>query len=106
MANSSGPRAIPLHQSLIRPLLLGGGERTLTLINGVISGALIFGIGSWQAAVFGLFFAVAVQWMLVKMAKTDTQLFDVFKRSIAYQKYYPAQAHFSAPPANVKYFVK
>jgi len=96
-------RTVVLHQSLIRPLLLGGAERTLAMINGVISSALIFGIGSWQAAVLGVIFAVVVHWLLVQLAKKDTQFFDIYKRHLQYQDYYPAQACHTAPPPIIKY---
>ena len=38
------PRRAPVHPSLIRPLLLGGAERELVLMNGTIIAALIFGV--------------------------------------------------------------
>lgn len=100
----SESRKVVLHASLIRPILLGGAERTLALINGVIAAGLIFGIGSWQAAVLGVVFALVVHWGLVQLAKKDTQFFDVYKRHITYQDYYPAQAQHTAPPALVKYY--
>lgn len=96
-------RKVVLHQSLIRPVLLGGAERTLALLNGVISAGLIFGIGSWQAAVLGVVFAIVVHWFLVQLAKNDTQFFDIYRRHIQYQDYYPAQANHKAPPPIIKY---
>jgi type IV secretory pathway TrbD component len=100
----SGLRKVVLHPSLIRPILLGGAERTLALLNGVIAAGLIFGIGSWQAATLGVVFAVGVHWGLVQLAKKDTQFFDIYKRHITYQDYYPAQAANSAPAPIIKYF--
>ncbi len=99
----SALRTVVLHQSLIRPLLLGGAERTLALLNGVMASGLIFGIGSWQAGVLGVFFAVGVHWGLVQLAKKDTQFFDIYKRHVQYQDYYPAQASHSAPAPLIKY---
>lgn len=96
-------RKVVLHQSLIRPLLLGGAERTLALLNGVVSAGLIFGIGSWQAAVLGVAFAFVVHWGLVELAKKDTQFFDIYRRHIQYQDYYPAQASHDAPAPLIKY---
>jgi len=81
-------RSVVLHQSLIRPILLGGAERELALLNGVIAVGLIFGIGSWQAAVLGVIWAVFVHWGLVQLANRDTQFFDIYKRHVAYQDYY------------------
>jgi type IV secretory pathway TrbD component len=96
-------RKVVLHQSLIRPILLGGAERALAMLNGVVSAALIFGIGSWQAAVLGAAFAVVVHWALVELAKRDTQFFDIYRRHVQYQDYYPAQASHSAPAPLIKY---
>lgn len=101
----SEQRKVVLHQSLIRPILLGGAERTLALVNGVIAAALIFGIGSWQAAVMGFGFAVVVHWGLVELAKKDTQFFDIYRRHITYQDYYPAQGQYTAPAPIIKYYV-
>jgi type IV secretion system protein VirB3 len=100
---SDEARRVVMHQSLIRPILLGGAERTLALLNGVIAAALIFGIGSWQAGLFGVFFAVVVHAGLVRLAKKDTQFFEIYKRHIMYQDYYPAQAGYTAPAPIIKY---
>jgi len=97
-------RSVVLHQSLIRPILLGGAERELALLNGVIAVGLIFGIGSWQAAVLGVIWAVVVHWGLVQLANRDTQFFDIYKRHVAYQDYYPAQAAQTAPAPIIKYY--
>lgn len=101
---STGPRRCVLHQSLIRPILVGGGERNLVHLNGVISAALIFGIGSIYAVILGLIFAVIAQYGLVALAKKDAQFFDVYRRHILYQDYYPPRALESAPIALVKYW--
>lgn len=99
----SEQRKVILHASLTRPILLGGGERELVLVNGVVAAGLIFGIGSWQAALLGIGFAVVVHWALVELAKKDTQFFSVYKRHITYQDYYPAAAYHSAPAPIIKY---
>jgi len=98
-----GRRRIPIHQSLVRPILLGGAERSLVLITGVIAAGLVFGIGSWQAAVFGIIFALVAHMVLVNLAKQDCQFFDVYKRHITYQNFYPAQAPYTAAAPLVKY---
>lgn len=96
-------RTVVLHQSLIRPILLGGAERSLALLNGVVSAALIFGIGSWQAGALGVVFAIVVHWGLVQLAKQDTQFFDIYRRHVQYQDYYPAQSSPWATPPLIKY---
>ena len=96
------PRKVVLHQSLTRPMLLGGAERARALANGVVVLAMVFGVGSWQAAVIGIALGLLVQAGLVRLAKADTQFFDVYRRHINYQDYYPAQTPYSAPVALVR----
>lgn len=95
--------AIPIHQSLTRPILIGGAERTLAFVNGIISTALIFGIGSMEAAIFGIFMALGVHWALVQVASRDPQFSEVYQRHVVFQTYYPARAAHTAPPAVIKY---
>lgn len=97
-------RRVVIHQSLVRPLLLGGAERDLVLVNGSIAAGLIFGAGSWQAALLGVAFAIGGHAIMVWMAKKDTRGFAVYKRHIEYQSYYPAQALHTAPPPIVRYY--
>lgn len=96
------PRKVVLHQSLTRPNLLGGAERELAMVNGIVTAALVFGVGSWKAAVLGIVMAFVVHAALVRLAKKDVQFFDVYRRHIHYQDYYPAQTPHSAPPALVR----
>ena len=35
----------PIHQSLVRPILLAGAERRLAILNWLFMAALIFGVG-------------------------------------------------------------
>lgn len=99
----SKTRTVVLHQSLIRPILLAGAERRAVLILGVVVMALVFGIGSWQAAVLGIMIGLGGHWGLVQLAKKDTQYLDVFERQLYHQDYYPAQASHDAPPPIIKY---
>lgn len=98
----SALKKTPIHPSLVRPILVAGAERTLSLVNIVVAMALIFGIGSLTAAIYGAIQTLAVHWALVRLAKKDPQFSAVYKRHITYQPYYPARAHHSAPPALVK----
>jgi type IV secretory pathway TrbD component len=93
-------RKIPLHPSTIRPMLLGGAEREITLVNAVLSFALVF-YGTLYISVFvgmaiaaaGLFF----QWAARIAGKKDPMGLKVFRRHIHYQTFYPAAAHPDAP---------
>jgi type IV secretory pathway TrbD component len=95
--------SVAIHQSLCRPILIGGAERTLAFVNGIISAALIFGIGSLAATAFGLVMAFGVHWALVKLATKDSQFSEVYQRHVIYQIYYPARAAYTASPQIVKY---
>jgi type IV secretion system protein VirB3 len=94
---------IPIHASLIRPLLIAGCERKLVLLNCVTAFALIFGIGNVMSVVVGLFLAIGLHWGLVQIAKKDPQFSDVYSRHIRYQTFYPAKSHHSAPSQIIRY---
>ncbi len=94
-------RRIPIHHSLLRPQLLAGGERTLTILNVMTCSAMIFGIGGEFGIVGGIVIFAIVQWFLTMMARRDTQAFDVYRGHIALQKYYPAGEWIDAPYAPV-----
>lgn len=92
MSDAARPRSIPIHSSLLRPNLLAGGERTLTLLNMTLASVMIFGIGTLPAIAAGLVTGAVIQWMLTLMAKRDPQAFDTYRRHIHQQKFYPAAA--------------
>lgn len=89
---STETRRVPVHQSLLRPNLLAGGERTLSLLNGAISAALVFGVPGIASKVAGIAFGMAAQWILVLVARRDPQAMDVYRRHIRIEKFYPAAA--------------
>ena len=91
-----------LHQSLIRPNLLGGAERDLVQVNALAAVILIFGVSTKASIIFGLAMAFGVQWGLVQLAKRDPQWFAIYKRHIKYQPFYPARALHNAAPGRVK----
>ncbi len=91
-----------LHQSLTRPILLAGGERDLTMANLTLAMVMIVGMRSLFAAAAGVIICTGIQFLLRTWAKVDPQMFDVFRRSMRYQKMYPAQALESALPPEIK----
>lgn len=99
----NGPRKVVLRQSLVRPILLAGAERELTMLLGVIAAGLVFGIGSKEGVVMGVLLWLVGHWGLVQIAKIDPQMREVFMRLINHKKYYPAQTSDSAPSAFIKY---
>src|SRR3989442_11648448 len=94
------PRRAPIHPSLTRPLLLGGAERDLVLVNGTISAALIFGVGfPWVSLNIAGLLATGGHWALTRAAKYDPRLSGFRVRHVRYQPYYPARPLTEAPPA-------
>src|SRR5437867_10523581 len=66
------PRRAPIHPSLTRPLLLGGAERELVLMNGTIIAALIFGVGfHWVSLTMAGLLATIGHWAVTPAAKYD-----------------------------------
>ena len=84
----------PIHPSLVRPILLAGGERELVLINVVLIFALVLGVGP-NPVTLGLagVLATAGHGALVALAKVDPQGWRVFARHFQYRDFYPARAH-------------
>ncbi len=79
----SGLRKLPIHEALIRPILLAGADRELTLANGVICVALVFGIGisKYTIGVVALLLT-AGQWALGRAGRYDVQLRSVYLRHV------------------------
>ena len=92
----------PLHPSLVRPVLLGGAERELVLVNTVTVIALVLGLGPHLASLgLAALLATVGHSALVLAARYDAQMFRVYARHIHYQAFYPARALHGAPVAVV-----
>jgi type IV secretion system protein VirB3 len=88
-----------IHQSLARPILLAGAERSLAITNWIIAAAIIFGGGlHWYTVAASILLATAGHWALQQSAKFDAQLSRVYVRHMRYQAYYPPRASIDAPP--------
>jgi type IV secretory pathway TrbD component len=85
------PRRIAIHRSLNRPHLLLGAERSLVLLAGLVTALLLFS-GNISAAsiVLAISFWSCSFWALVRMAKADPQMSQVYQRHIRYRPYYSA----------------
>ncbi len=99
---TSEVRTLPIHASLMRPILLAGADRELTLVNAVVCFALLFGIGlsTWTGAVVALL-ATAGQWGLGRVTRYDPDFRRVYARQIQLQAYYPAATSVHASRAVV-----
>lgn len=97
-----GPRTTPLHPSLTRPILLGGAERELVVIEGTTIAALTFGVGFHllTLALAGVLATIGHS-LLTMAAKADPQMLRVYTRHVRYQPFYLAQTHPAAPPTTI-----
>lgn len=101
------PRKVPIHPSLIRPLLLAGAERELVLVNVVVIAALVFGVGfHWLSLLVAVGLGTAGHWLLVQAANADPYLSRIYKRHLDYDEFYLAQASALSRPRVVRSSVK
>ncbi|MDA8093943.1 MAG: conjugal transfer protein TrbD [Betaproteobacteria bacterium] len=84
--------SVPIHESLNRPILMLGGERTLVLMLLMVSGVFIFSLAKVWAAGVGITLWVVGQWALTRAAGYDDQLSKTGPRSLKYRRFYPSQA--------------
>ncbi|GHV28578.1 hypothetical protein FACS1894167_05980 [Synergistales bacterium] len=87
-------RIIPIHRSLTRPLLLMGCDRVLFLMLCMVV-TLLAGPGGLMTKNYVNMLLAVLLFLggregLVHMAKTDSQMSDVFRRSTQYRAEYPA----------------
>ncbi len=95
----------PLHPSLVRPILLGGAERELVLINAILIAVLLLGIGPHLLTFLtAALLATAGHSILVLAASYDPQMWRVYSRHLAYSTFYPARALYTARPALIHPF--
>lgn len=88
-----------LHQvnkATIRPILVAGVEKRLTMVNALISFPLIASAHfHLPASLIGVAFFVVMQFILRIVSKSDPMLSTLFKRSTRYsmKPYFPAKSH-------------
>ena len=101
------PRKIPVHQSLVRPLLVAGAERELVLVNVVVIAALVFGVGfHWLSLLVAVGLGTAGQWLLVQAANMDPYLSRIYKRHLGYHVFYLAAGSVASARGPVRSSVK
>ncbi|MBC5825370.1 MAG: VirB3 family type IV secretion system protein [Candidatus Eremiobacteraeota bacterium] len=96
MAHRDDRRVLPIHQSLVQPLLILGAERELVIISAIAAAMLIFSVGNAYFAVVGILFWLLTLTALQRLAKVDTQMSKTYVRHVRHRSYYPACAHSSA----------
>lgn len=83
---------VVIHQSLMRPLLVMGGERNLVLMTGMVAGIFIFSLHQWWAALAGVLLWTVGVWALQALAKLDAQFSAVYIRHLRFRRFYQSQA--------------
>jgi type IV secretory pathway TrbD component len=86
------PRTIPIHASLIRPILLMGAERELVLVSAIIAAVLVMSLERLIFTVAGVVFWGLSLAILQRAAKADPQFSRVYLRHTRYRAYYAAQS--------------
>ncbi len=96
MPDRNDRRILPIHQSLVQPLLILGAERELVIVSAIAAAMLIFSLANAYFAVVGILFWFLALTGLQRLAKADTQMSKTYVRHVRYRSYYPACAHSSA----------
>lgn len=85
-------KANTVRQSLLQPILFMGGERELALVTIMVGVAMVIFVQTWIAFFSGLALLILAPPLLRAMAKKDAQMSKVYRRSLNYQKFYPASS--------------
>ena len=97
----------PIHASLVRPILLGGAERELVLINLLAIVVLLLGVGPHPITILlAALLGSAGHSLLMIAARFDPQMWRVYARHLLYQPFYPALPSFEAPLSPIHPFHK
>lgn len=75
---------VPVHRSLVEPILLGGAPRGFAIVNGTVSAALALGLQQWLA---GLVLWAVMQTLGVFAAKRDPDFAAVVLRHLRQRSY-------------------
>jgi type IV secretion system protein VirB3 len=96
------PRTIPVHASLMRPILLMGAERELVLISAIIAAVLVLSLERLLFTVVGMVFWSLSLAALQRAAKADPQFSRVYLRHARYRAYYAAQSRVTARISSIR----
>jgi len=77
---------VPVHRSLIRPMLVMGGERELVMMTGMFAGIFIVSFFQVWAFVTGVLIWFVGIFFLQRMGEKDALLSKVFIRSLRYSR--------------------
>ena len=98
-------REQPLHRSLTQPILLGGAERELAILEGTVIACFTVGLGFHLATIgMALVIGTVGHSLLKRAARHDPQMSRVYIRHVRYRISYPARADRRAAPRPVVAF--
>lgn len=81
-----------IHRAFHQPILLGGAERSPALTLGLVAVALAFNGATLVAVVIAAVLWFAGFPLLRRAAKADPKMFEVYRRSVRHQGYYPPRS--------------
>jgi len=76
---------IPVHRSLVTPLLLGGAPRGIAILNGTLAAAIGLGLQQWTA---GLIVGACAHSLAVMATRRDPDFAIVLHRHLRQKVYY------------------
>ena len=94
--DDAGPTATQCHQSLLRPILVFGGERDLVLYTGFGLMLMVIALRSWWGTALAVVLWLLALHLYRLMAARDPSFCGVYVRQVAYRSYYSG-ARFHRP---------
>jgi type IV secretion system protein VirB3 len=78
--------AVPIHRSLVTPILLAGAPRGIAILNGTLAAAMGLGLQQWLV---GLVLFAAGHSLAVLAARRDPDFAPILLRHLRQKGYYP-----------------
>ena len=95
-------RMVPIHRSLVRPILLMGAERELVLLSAILAAVLVLSLERLLFTIVGVILWCGSLAIFQRAAKADPQFSRVYVRHTRYRGYYSAQTGTAAPGAAIR----
>jgi type IV secretory pathway TrbD component len=86
-----------VHTSLFRPVLFAGAEPAAVVVEGLVAGGLLLGVGFHIATIgLAMFYVTVVHAVMVRLASDDPEISQLYIRSLSGRDYYPPHASLTA----------
>jgi len=99
---------VAIHRSLIRRMMLLGGERDIVIVAMIFCGymtyLLTFRFGVVEGFLTGGLLWGVLIYLARLLAQSDEQMWEVVKRHMKYRPFYPARGRFDAPAPIIRDF--